>query len=652
LTPREQAALSPSDAALYQSSGFRDGKVPDLSDRGGVIPGVDPEQKDNVDVKVSSEEAILPRKSTHALGQLLNQTTGENLPEFIERTNGKAPAGLRAGGGYASGLFDGITPENKPKLGWNTQEEFEQDPMVQAGMGAGSIKAVTSVGKSALAGGQKLASGAWGKVKNAFAGVGDDAATASTNSVKQGFRRDASGVITKNPGLASQLRTSVNSHPVIAGGAALAAGGGAATSIYDDLGGSATPSKKTVVPDQQAQAQAAEQAKQAATMDQEAYQALGTGSQGTGDLYTAEGRAAIGRGQNKWLGAQPGMVGADLAQPKLSYQQADQLSQQTGGKGGFEAGQQRRLQYGDNAEIYGTSNRKDGKLNNFTGIGDGTTWEQRNPQAHQEALQRAASEKAGLQASIMARASSGDKGDFDFAMRQAAGLPGMAQAVQDAHQQAGLKAAAMVRDPAGVYKEQMRAQGLGAERQAAAQLAHQDRQERLAIQKGNQDIARMSAEGAAEERKAARGDKKLEQMDKHLEQYALDPKTDKVDPDKFRDAQKWVGMAAQLQGVAPENLSREQLMDAMHKLGNKGSKSSSALWDFLSMNPAPEDSSPQDMVIVGDGPRDWLHGRTLKQANGKIIPASSNQGGGGMLWGKTPINKSQVILDERERGGR
>jgi len=86
--------------------GFRDGKVPNLSGIGAVIPGVDPQQKDNVDVKVSSEEAILPRKSTHALSSMLQQTTGETVPEFIERTNGKKPAGLGISGKYRAGMVD------------------------------------------------------------------------------------------------------------------------------------------------------------------------------------------------------------------------------------------------------------------------------------------------------------------------------------------------------------------------------------------------------------------------------------------------------------------------------------------------------------------------------------------------------------------
>jgi hypothetical protein len=214
--------------------------------------------------------------------------------------------------------------------------------------------------------------------------------------------------------------------------------------------------------------QAAQQAKADAEDDQAAYKLLGTGPQGTGDVYSARGRAAIGRGQNKWLSAQ-GISQDDMAQPAQSYQQADMNSRQTGGPNGLEAAKNYKLQYGPNTAMYGRSDRADGKLNNFTGIGDGTTWASLHPEEYQAALNRAADAKQSLYASLVARASSGDKDEYNKALQVAAGDPELTRAVDAAHAQNIHLNAAWRRDPAGLARQQLVEQGNRALRQAMMQ---------------------------------------------------------------------------------------------------------------------------------------------------------------------------------------
>jgi hypothetical protein len=211
--------------------------------------------------------------------------------------------------------------------------------------------------------------------------------------------------------------------------------------------------------------QAARQAAQQAEDDQAAYKLLGTGPQGTGDVYSARGRAAIDRAQNKWLGVQ-GTSQDDMAQPAQSYKQADMDSRQTGGTNGLEAAKNYKLQYGQNSAVYGRSDRTDGKLNNFTGIGDGTTWESRHPQDYQDALNRAAAAKQSLYASVMARASSGDRDDYTKALQLAAGDGTLMAAVDAAHAQKTHLDAAWQRDPAGMGRQMLVEQGNRSLRQA------------------------------------------------------------------------------------------------------------------------------------------------------------------------------------------
>lgn len=93
LAPNEVAALSPNDLEAYRASGFADG---------AVIPGHDTKGSDDVPVKVTRGEAILPVNTVDALGGPMQ------VSDLIHATNGKPPAGVRRGGKFA----DGAVPDN------------------------------------------------------------------------------------------------------------------------------------------------------------------------------------------------------------------------------------------------------------------------------------------------------------------------------------------------------------------------------------------------------------------------------------------------------------------------------------------------------------------------------------------------------------
>lgn len=73
---------------------------------GAVIPGHDTEGSDDVDVKVTRGEAILPVRTVDAMGGPMA------VSDMIHATNGKPPAGVRRGGKYADGatnIYEGVS---------------------------------------------------------------------------------------------------------------------------------------------------------------------------------------------------------------------------------------------------------------------------------------------------------------------------------------------------------------------------------------------------------------------------------------------------------------------------------------------------------------------------------------------------------------
>ena len=74
---------------------------------GAVIPGHDTSGKDDVPVKVTRGEAILPVKTVDAMGGPMA------VSDMIHATNGKPPAGVRRGGEYANGATGYEMPEFK-----------------------------------------------------------------------------------------------------------------------------------------------------------------------------------------------------------------------------------------------------------------------------------------------------------------------------------------------------------------------------------------------------------------------------------------------------------------------------------------------------------------------------------------------------------
>ncbi len=110
--------------------------------------------------------------------------------------------------------------------------------------------------------------------------------------------------------------------------------------------------------------------------------------------------------------------------------------------------------YGSKADaaIYAKSDRSDGKLNNFAGIGGQVPWEQRpeNRQNHLDALARNAKDKANLDAMIQDRLareagySGGEKAESAMRMAaQKAGIDSMGAASQQAYQRAQTEQANM-----------------------------------------------------------------------------------------------------------------------------------------------------------------------------------------------------------------
>jgi hypothetical protein len=177
--------------------------------------------------------------------------------------------------------------------------------------------------------------------------------------------------------------------------------------------------------------------------------------------------------------------------------------------------------------MYGRSDRADGKLNNFTGIGDGTTWENRHPQDYQDALNRAATAKQSLYASAMARASSGDRDDYTKALQLAAGDGALMAAVDAAHAQKTHLDAAWQRDPAGMGRQMLVEQGNRSLRQAM--MANENYYRNLDQQNKQAQIAMSQNQFAREQQNdaLARGDKTYDRRIQALkDKYTVDGKLD------------------------------------------------------------------------------------------------------------------------------
>jgi hypothetical protein len=422
---------------------------------------------------------------------------------------------------------------------------------------------------------------------------------------------------------------------------------GSSPSMIQQIGNriSGVPNQDPGAQDPAQAQQSANQAQQAAKQaeaDQAAYKLLGTGPQGTGDTYSAEDRATIGRAQNKWLSAQ-GISQDDMAQPAQSYQQAEMNSRQTGGPNGLEAAKNYKLQYGPDAAVYGRSDRADGKLNNFTGIGDGTTWESRHPQDYQDALNRAAAAKQSLYASVMARASSGDRDDYNKAVQLAAGDGTLMAAVDAAHAQKSHLDAAWSRDPAGMGRQQLVEQGNRSLRQATMQnenyyrnLDQQNKQAQIAMSQNQ--FAREQQNDAL-----ARGDKTYDRRiqalkDKNTVDGKLDNAGFNADTEFMRR-----GLAETGHGLEDAD---NQVFDA--QLDKSRIANAPETWSWLKSLTGMHDpaiKTAQDAVLMRTVPS--LLGDYGVFANGATRRMRDIQGGGVGPFA-TPVDSSQVRRDQRD----
>lgn len=136
----------------------------------------------------------------------------------------------------------------------------------------------------------------------------------------------------------------------------------------------------------------------------------------------------------------------DQGGSRMSYPDAQASSM----RGGLGAGKQYKLGGGQydtgNADIFATSTRPDGKLNSFTGVGNGNrpNWEDRpeNRQNYLDAVARAAADKSKVAALAVGNID-GTADGLDRAWRLASGDPEATAAVTAALQQQGLRRAAL-----------------------------------------------------------------------------------------------------------------------------------------------------------------------------------------------------------------
>jgi hypothetical protein len=98
-------SLSGRQKQLDEAMAYKDGMTPYV-DGAGVVHGKGTPTSDNISVRVSPDEAILPAKTVDAIG-------ADNLASIIADTNGKMPSrGLKQARPYATGYVDPLAKAN------------------------------------------------------------------------------------------------------------------------------------------------------------------------------------------------------------------------------------------------------------------------------------------------------------------------------------------------------------------------------------------------------------------------------------------------------------------------------------------------------------------------------------------------------------
>jgi len=664
--------------ALMGAMGFREG---------GMVHGPGTGTSDEVLTWLSNGEGVLPAKTVRALGG------PEAVHDLIEDTTGKRPSsGLRAGGNYAEGAvpdegwYGGVKrrvntaldavqgaavdpvgtaqkvgrdlsdPQSYAGIKTRLEGNPLDDPMM--GMGVGSIASKGAVAKAARG-------GLWGKAKSLVGGGAEKtpapapapAPAPSTSAAwskfdapppsrdfQSGIRQDivkevpaggakgidvTESVLTRSPmdglaragdqsaaraanvsvpiepapGLVVRGREIINSNPVKTGIAATAATAGAVRSL---TGADDSPIK---TPPPVGVAPTAVAAVDPAQTEQDAFFAK--------------------RG-----------IRVDRSAPKLGMVQANDLSRQSVG-----LGEAQRLDYGPNAEVVGSSTRADGKLNNFTGIGNGQN--SVSDERYNQAQAVAASERRQLAEATLARASSGDRGDLIFAQSQAAGIPGLAAQVENARR---MKLAESNPLANALVKQQIESDGKAEERGLVAQALAQDRQEKNAIRRDSLGIAEGNARRAEREFAIGRGDTKLKQFESQLkDKHTVDGKLDAASYSKERD---YITQALADKGFGLGDADEQLFRDSQEA--------------YAAGAATPRFNWAKSLVGEGvDAPRSIREGayksrRTnsltgeleLQRGDGAWIPASRVYGGG-LFGGNPDLNRKRIVdtqIDTPKRG--
>lgn len=628
---------------------------------GGMVRGPGTGTSDEVPAWLSDGEAVLPAKTVRKLG-------GPGVVhDLIEDTTGKRPAsGLRSGGGYAGGYVDQLWEGAKKRVGSTVNDlrstvadpvgtitnpegyagikaQLEGNPLDDPlmGMGVGSIASKGAAAKAAI-------SGLGGRVKSLFGGKpvtqeapavgGNFDAPPSSRNFQSGIRQDIVTEVPVGSTKGIDVTEAVRTRPAMDG--TVRAGDQAAAraaNVVSKPTGSVIPGRdwvnKNPVKTGLGVAVATPAIIAAASPDKPVV----TPPQ-AGVAATVANPVDPAQTEQDNFFAQRGIrVGSNA--PKLGMTQANELSRQSAG-----LGEQQRLDYGPNAEVVGTSNRTDGKLNNFTGIGNGKS--SVSDERYNFAMQQAAKERELLRESVVARASSGDRRDMEFAQSQAAGIPGMQAEVQ----QAGLRAAAIRQAPVDIYKQQIESEGKATDRRSALMLAHQDRQEALALRKDALDVARGTATSARDKQAAERGDTRLKQFESQLkDKHTIDGKLDAASYSKERD---YITQALADQGLGLGDADAQLFRDSQEA--------------YAAGTATPRFNWAKSLIGEGvDAPRSIKEGaykarRTnsltgeleLQRGDGAWIPASRVYGGG-LFGGNPDLNRKRIVdaqIDTPKRG--
>lgn len=648
--------------ALMSAMGF---------EAGGMVRGPGTGTSDEVPAWLSNGEAVLPAKTVRTMGG------PKVVHDLIEDTTGKRPAsGLRSGGKYAGGFVDETLDGIKRRAGSavndvqravadpvgtltnpqgyaaiKTQLEGNplDDPMM--GMGVGSIASKGAAAKAAI-------SGLGGRVKSLFGGKpvtqeapavgGNFDAPPSSRNFQSGIRQDIVTEVPVGSTKGIDVTEAVRTRPAMdgtvrAGDQAAARAANVVTPVSKPTG-SVIPGRdwvnKNPVKTGLGVAAATPTIIAAASPDGQGITTQ-PAIQPTAAQVAVDPAAQAGAEAQAWRDGWMGERGirVDHNAPKLGMRQANELSRQSAG-----LGEQQRLDYGPNAEIYGSSSRKDGKLNNFTGIGNGQS--SVSDERYNFAMQRAAKEREQLRESIIARASSGDRRDMEFAQSQAAGIPGMAEEVQ----QAGLRATASRRDPVAIYKQQLESGGKAADRQATLEALRIDRAEKMDDRRERTGIARQAARQAGEKYAAERGDTKLKQFESQLkDKHTVDGKLDAAAYSKER---AYITQALADQGLGLSDADDQLFRDSQeaYAAGGATPRFNWAKSIFGEGVDAPK--SLREGAYKARRENSLTGELELQRGDGAWIPASRVYGGG-LFGGNPDLNRKRIVdaqIDTPKRG--